>query len=64
MIPQDQRRRLVPIFIVSCLMPGMLLLRNGRLEDMRTVDVLLIFASGVGFGSFLTRLFSLRKQAQ
>ena len=61
MIFRNDRRRILPVFLVSCLMPLMAAFSNGRLERIRTVDFLLIFTSGFGLGACVLALGAIKR---
>ena len=57
----NPRKRIAVIILVACLLPLMALNRTGRLDSIRIVDFLLIFAAGFGLGSAITKLVQMRK---
>ncbi len=57
---RDNPRNHIAVILLA-LMPLIPLSRTGRLESIRTVDFLLIFAAGFALGSAITRLVQMRK---
>ena len=58
---ENPRKQIPFIIFFGCLMPLMALNRTGRLDSIRMVDFLLIFVSGFGLGTAITRLVQMRK---
>ena len=61
MIFRNDPRRIAPVFFVSCLLPLTAAFANGRLENVRPVEFLLIFVSGVGLGASAATFFAIKR---
>ena len=61
MMFRNKQRLIFPALFFGCIMPLMQLTRNGRLDQIRTVDFLLIFISGFALGAVVSRLVAMKR---